>query len=73
VIGAAGGGCAAGIALLLATGAGLFAVTSWPAFALGLLPLSQHTAERVERGVARGALALLVVAAAGVVALLAFC
>jgi hypothetical protein len=71
VIAAAGGSCTAGIALLVATGAALFAVTIWPAFVLGLLPLSQGTADRVERGVARAALALLVVAVAGVVAVLA--
>jgi hypothetical protein len=61
----ASSGCAAGIAVLIAVIAALFVVTSWPAYFFGLLHVSQGTADRLQRTIVRGAVALTLAAAAG--------
>jgi hypothetical protein len=66
VILSVGGGCAAGIAALLAVGALLFAVTTWPSYVLGLLSVPEAGADRVQRVVAWVSVALLAAATGGV-------
>jgi hypothetical protein len=70
MIAAVTGGCAAAIAVLVASAPLLIAVTTWPAYVLGVLRFSHETAERLERAVVRTSLALLVVAAGATVFLL---
>jgi hypothetical protein len=64
------GGCAAAIALLVASAPLFIAATTWPAYVLSVLRFSHETAERLERAVVRTSLALLVVAAGATVFLL---
>jgi hypothetical protein len=70
MIAAVAGGCAAAIALLIASAPLLIAATMWPAYLLSVLRLSQEAAERLERAVVRTSLALLVVATGATVFLL---
>jgi hypothetical protein len=67
---AVAGGCAVAIVLLVASAPLLIAVTTWPAYLLGVLRFSHETAERLERAVVRTSLALLVGAAGATVFLL---
>jgi hypothetical protein len=70
VIAAVGGGCAAGIALLIVAGPLLIAATTWPAYVLSVLRVSHETAQRLERAVVRTSLALLALAAGATVFLI---
>jgi hypothetical protein len=70
MIAAVAGGCAAAIALLVASAPLLIAATTWPAYLLSVLGFSHETAERLERAVVRTSLALLVAAAGATVFLL---
>jgi hypothetical protein len=62
---AAGTGCGVAIAALVVVATLLLVVTSWPAYFLGVLRVSESTVARTQRAVARTALALLVVATGG--------
>jgi hypothetical protein len=58
-------GCAYGIGLLVVGAAVMFALTTWPAYVLGALRVSEDTVVRIRRTVVRTSLALLVLAIAG--------
>jgi hypothetical protein len=64
-----GGGCGFGIGFLVFAAAALFAVTSWPAYFLTFLRVSEGTIVRVRSAVVRTSLVLAIAATAAVLVL----